>query len=133
MVVRVVLLLNQDKIIMNIDIKITNFELTDALTDFVNQKLGSLDSRVSESDGVVRCNVEIARISNHHKNGDVYKTSVDMRVGEDIYRAEVVGEDMYAVIDEVKEKMERSLLSGNKKNRSIARRAAAAFKRLIRR
>ena len=88
---------------MNIQIKNTNLELTQAISDYLYKKLSDLENLVSHHDKDALCRVEIGKTTKHHKSGDVFRAEINLRMkGENVY---VVSEreDLYAAIDEVKD------------------------------
>ena len=64
---------------MNIDIKGTHMELTEAIRDYVENKLGSISKIISgDSDPYMR--VEVGKDSDHHNKGDVFKAEAELKV-----------------------------------------------------
>ncbi len=115
---------------MKIHIQPNNFELTDTIKDFVFNKFGLL-TKVAHGDA--ECFVTLGRTTHHHKQGEVYKVSVRVRNGKDTFQIEEIHEDLYAGIDVAKDIMERTIVTGSQKKRSIFRRAALKFKQLLKR
>ncbi len=116
---------------MKITIQPNNFELTNTIQDFVFSKFGLLTKIIHGEHA--ECHITLGRTNNHHKQGDVYKVSVRVKNGKDVFQIEEVHEDLYAGIDIAKDTMERTLVSGSQKRRSIFRRAASRFKQLLKR
>lgn len=114
---------------MKINIQLNNFELTDTIKNFVFDKFQILTKVLHEDNA--ECLVAIGRTNNHHKNGEVYKVSVRVKNGKNIFQIEETNEDLYAAIDVAKDLMERSIVTGSQKRRSIFRRAAVKFKQLL--
>ncbi|MBU0732243.1 ribosome-associated translation inhibitor RaiA [Patescibacteria group bacterium] len=82
-----------------------NIEITGAIEKYIDEKIGSLDKL---NMNVIECRVELDK-NTHHKKGEVYKVTVNMKVPGDLIRAEHVDIDVYAAIDLVKEDAERQL------------------------
>lgn len=116
---------------MNIQIQTINLEMTDALRDFVYLKFSNITRIISDSS--VLCTVDLERTTNHHKQGEVYKVFARIRTSKDVFQIENTGEDLYAAIDLTKDDMERLIVNNSKKERSLFRRAAARFKKMIQR
>src|SRR3989304_9407984 len=81
---------------MKIDIKATNLEITPALAEFIDEKIGSLDKFIrggaKGGDGergtyLVEAYVEVARDTKHHKHGEVFKAEVNLKIGGGVLRA----------------------------------------------
>jgi putative sigma-54 modulation protein len=98
---------------MNYTIRGANLELTDALKDYVQKKLGRLERYFEApptSDAIVT--LRVVR--------DVQNVEVTIPLPGVLLRAEVRGTDMYASIDLVTEKLERQIRKNKTKaNRKI--------------
>lgn len=90
---------------MQIIIKATQLELTDALNQYVEERIKSLEKYIGrfEEQGEAIARVELARTTQHHRNGDVYNVEVNLQLNGDVIRAARDGEEMYATIDEIKD------------------------------
>jgi len=93
---------------MNIIIKGTNLELHNDLKDYVNKKIGGLKKFVkikddSKSRDSIVARVELARTTRHHNQGDIYKAEVNLQLPRKMIRCVVEGDDIYKVIDSVKD------------------------------
>jgi ribosomal subunit interface protein len=115
---------------MKINIQPNNFEVTPPIRDFVFTKFGLLTKIIHGNNA--ECLVILGRTNNHHKQGEIYKVSVRVKNGKDIFQIEETHEDLYAGIDVAKDMIERAIVSGSQKKRSIFRRAALRFKKLLR-
>lgn len=91
--------------IMKINIKATKLELTPAITEYVNMKVGSLERFVKkfEEKGEIEAIVEIARTTRHHNRGNVYYAETNLNLKGTILRAEYIDEDIRAAIDKMKD------------------------------
>lgn len=115
---------------MNINIKTTTISLTPAISDYVDKKLVPV-KQFLEGDTTVQCDIELAKTSNHHRQGDIFKAEVHIvGKGIDIY-ASVEKEDLYAAIDEVKDEVLGQLKSQKDKRKSMVRRGGAQVKEII--
>jgi len=90
---------------MQIIIKATQLELTDALNQYVEDRIKSLEKYIGrfETQGETVARVELAHTTQHHRNGVVFNVEVNLHMNGDVIRAARDGEDMYATIDEVKD------------------------------
>ena len=97
---------------MNIIIKTKNLELTPALKDWVDDKIGGLSKFVKrfEEKGEILCEVEIARTSNHHHKGDVHYAEVNLRLPNKLFRASVDDADARVAIDRARDMLHRDLM-----------------------
>ena len=95
---------------MKIDIEATDFELTESLRDYIEEKIGKLGKFLKSFDeGSVSARVEVGRVSKHHKSGDVYRAEANVRFPGGLIRAEHVGDDVRVAINKVKDKLKREI------------------------
>jgi len=115
---------------MNIQIQTSDLDATDAIRDFVLEKFGHLTKVVNDPDAL--CTVTLKRVTNHQKQGEVYKVLVHLRTVKSVFQIEEISEDLYAGVDMAKDSTERAVITNSKKQRTLWRRAAAQFKKLLR-
>lgn len=90
---------------MNIQIKGTNLELTDALKQYVNEKIGHLEHYSQE---ILGARVEL-ETSTHHQKG-FFRCEVNLDLPHmQVMRAEMIDADLYAAIDLVVPKLKVEL------------------------
>lgn len=96
---------------MNIITKSTNLDLTPALNEYLEMKIGSLSKFLSRYDkeGVVEIKVELARTTNHHHKGDVFMAEADVRLPGKILRADAEAEDIRSAIDLLENKLAKQI------------------------
>jgi ribosomal subunit interface protein len=115
---------------MNINIKTTGISLTPSISDYVEKRLRPIE-KLLQDDSTVQCDVELAKTTNHHRHGDIFKAEVHI-VGKDMdIFATVEKEDMYAAIDLVQEEVIRQIKSRKEKRQSLIRRGGAQVKEII--
>lgn len=116
---------------INIKTRSANFELTDAISDYVTKKLSSLEKFVGGA-GEVLCEVELARTTKHHNSGDIFKAEVNMFVPGAPQVYSVAEEaDLYTAIDVVRDEVERKLVSNKDKKETLFRRGAQKVKNIL--
>jgi putative sigma-54 modulation protein len=92
---------------MQIKIKGTNMELTEAIKDYVNDKIGSL---AKYFDGILEARVDVGVTTKHHQKGNIYRAEVNLEVPQKhVLRAEAERDDLYVAINEVKEELQRQI------------------------
>ncbi len=103
---------------MKINIKGVNLELTPAINTYIEDRINGLEKFISGDDlkqwdeknqAAVEADVEIARTTNHHRQGDVYRAEVNIKVPGRIIRAEAEEWDMRVAIDRVKDQLQIEL------------------------
>ena len=115
---------------MNIQIKTTTLSLTPAISEYVEKKLSSV-AKFFENDSTVKCNVELAKTTNNHNKGDIFKAEVHIVAKDKNIYASVEKEDLYVAIDLVKDDVVREITNSNAKKRSLLRKGGAKIKNLI--
>jgi putative sigma-54 modulation protein len=100
---------------MQIDIKGTNMELTQAIKDYVNDKIGGLEKFF---DQILEARVEVGLTTKHHQKGNIFRAEANLEVPQKhIIRAEAEKEDLYMAINEVKEELQIQLKKYKEKMR----------------
>lgn len=93
---------------MKISIKATKLELTSAINEYIEQKIGSLGKFVKNFDreGAVEIKIEIARTTKHHNKGPVYMAEANLRLPGKVLRAEHTDWNIRRSIDEIKDELQ---------------------------
>jgi len=116
---------------MNINIKATGIELTEAIRSYVDKKISSLEKYLDKKESVVT-QVEVGKSSRHHKGGDVFRAEVKISGGGlDIY-AVSEAEDLYAAIDLVQAEVARELVSTRGRHIHMLRKGQRMIKNMMR-
>lgn len=115
---------------MNINIKATGISLTPAISEYINKKISTLDKFYREEEDIT-INVEVGKTTRHHKSGDIFKAEVHIRSRGNEYYAVSEMENLYAAIDEVKDKIVYELTSKRKRTMHLFRKGGAQIKKLI--
>lgn len=115
---------------MNINIKTTNVTLTAPITDYVNKRLKKI-SKLLEDDTTAQCDMELARTTEHHQKGPIFKAEIHIvALNKNLY-ATAEREDLYAAIDGVRDEILRELKENKEKNISFIRRGGARVKAMV--
>lgn len=115
---------------MRTTIKGAGIELTPALTNYVDEKLSTLDKLVANF-GNVLASVEIGKETNHHKTGNWFFAEVNLKLDGKILRNVAEEADLYAAIDKVKDGIAEELRSYEKKKKSVFLRGARVIKNIF--
>ena len=87
---------------MDIIIRGDKMQITDAMKDYINEKLGKLEKYLENSDAV-RANV-IVKVKNHEQT-----VEITIPLKSFILRSEETKEDFYAAVDKTIDKLERQV------------------------
>jgi len=90
---------------MKINITVKNLELSPAIKERIEKKMGSLDKFMKkwEEEGSVELNFDAGRTTKHHHKGNVYYAEANLKIPGNMIRVRKTNEDLHAAIDEVKE------------------------------
>lgn len=114
-------------------IKATNTTLTEAITDYVNEKLGkSVLEKFAGSYEILGVEVDIGKTTGHHNNGEIYRAEVNVAVKGKVLRAVSDKEDLYAAIDDVRDEIINVLKGTKTKKETLWKRGARNIKKILR-
>lgn len=114
---------------MNINIKATNIELTDAINDYINKRLSPISK--FEKKGKILSRVEVGRTTNHHKKGDVFRAEIFIEINGTEFYAFSEKDDLYAAIDEAKEDLSRQVINNKDRKQTLFKRGASSVKKML--
>lgn len=104
--------------------------MTPALSSYVEDKLSLLDKLVESFDGVL-ADVEIGKITNHHKTGNWFFAEVNLKFKGQIIRKVTEESDLYAAIDKMKDGLAEELRKYHRKQSSLLKKGGRVFKKLF--
>lgn len=114
---------------MKINIKATNIELTEAINDYINKKIESLNKFLNQDN----CNiyVEVGKTTKHHNKGEYFRAEFNIdKEGTNFYSSSEK-EDLYASIDEARDKIFRDLTKRKDRRMTLYKRGATSVKKMF--
>lgn len=118
---------------MNINIKTTGVEMTDAIAQYVTEKVESVGKFLRPEDAAnATVQVEIGKTTNHHQTGAHFRAEVNLNAHGAFFRAVSEQEDLYAAIDDMKDELAREIKGKKDKDKTLVRRGGAMLKNLMR-
>jgi ribosomal subunit interface protein len=115
---------------MNIQIKATNLELTPAIRSYIEKRAASFEKNTQTEEA--RLEVEVGKMSEHHKSGDVYRAEMHLYLGKQRFYVTAETSDLYAAIDKVRDELVREMRSDKAKRVHLLRRGGQKIKDIIR-
>lgn len=109
---------------MNIAIKATHLDLTPAIKEYVEEKIGHLEKFIVAQEA----HIELARDTHHH-TGLVFRADINLMVGNKIMHAGSEAEDAYSAIDLLIPKLKEQIGKFKDKRQTMQRRGARSAKR----
>jgi len=85
---------------MNIAIKASGMEMTDAINQYAEDKIVSLDEYF---EGIVSADVTVGSRGNHHNKGKIFFAAANLHVPGHDLRVEKDAENLYKAIDKVRD------------------------------
>jgi putative sigma-54 modulation protein len=109
---------------MKIILHAKNLELTPAIRDYVDEKIGSIAKFLNEpNEDLIEARVEVSRPSRHHHEGDVFYAEVNLKMGKNLMRATYEHNDPHVAIDRVRDEIERQIKKFKEKRSEKERRS----------
>jgi len=115
---------------MNIKIKTTGISLTPAISEYADKRIEKVTKMIGGDPSFI-CDVELAKTTAHHKNGDIFRAEIHIvGKGKDLY-ASAEDQDLYAAIDAMRDEIIRELRASKGKSLSFVRRGGAQVKAMM--
>jgi putative sigma-54 modulation protein len=114
---------------MNINIKATNMELTPAIKEYVEKRVAGIEKFLTNADAFVH--VEVGKTTNHHKQGNIFKAELAIRMTGVNAFALAESSDLYAAIDEAREQLVQELTHMKDRKQTLFKRGAISVKKLL--
>ncbi len=116
---------------MNINIKATNIELTEAIDSYVRARLEGLD-KFKKPEEEMQVFVEVGKTSNHHKQGDYYRAEFNIDISGKKFYTFSEKSDLYQSIDDAKKEILRQIKNNKGRRRELMKKGAMAIKKMLR-
>lgn len=114
---------------MNINIKATNMELTNSIEEYVKKRVESASKFLNNQGAIVY--VEVGKTTNHHKNGEFYKTEIKVNIPRGNFFAMAETDDLYSSIDMAKSEIVRELTTNKDRASTLFKRGARSVKKML--
>ncbi|MFA5083969.1 MAG: ribosome-associated translation inhibitor RaiA [Candidatus Paceibacterota bacterium] len=103
---------------MKITIKATNMDLTPALSQYIEEKVGSLAKFIKnyEIDSEIQARVEVGRSTRHHHSGNVFRAEVNLDLPKKILRSVAEKEDIRVAINRARDELQQEIKKRNQKS-----------------
>lgn len=99
---------------MQIQIKATKIELTDAIRDYIQKKVDMLEKYLGDAQ-VINCHFEVGLAVGGQHSGEIYRAEMNLSLPGKLLRVEKTEEDLYKAIDKVKDHLEREIVDYKEK------------------
>jgi putative sigma-54 modulation protein len=102
---------------MKLRIKATKLELTDAIRDYIQEKMDMSEKYLGDTP-VTNCDFEVERIIGGQNKGEVFRAEVNLEVPHELLRVEKSEADLYKAIDKVKDHLDEVIVRYKEKARA---------------
>lgn len=118
---------------MDIRVKSTDFDLTDEVSKYLDERIAAIEKMMGGDADVTRCEVEVGRDAGRPRHGaNIYFAEFHVIYPHGSVRATNHSESVSGAIDDAKEEVIRQLRRERKAHVRMWRRSGSAFKRLLR-
>lgn len=114
---------------MNIIIKGSHIEITEAISEYLDKKLQGIEKFL---DVDAKVEADLGKTTNHHKHGDIFRAELNITNKGEYTRVVEESEDLYSAIDKVKDEAFIVLGSKKDKKRSLFKKGALKIKNIFR-
>jgi len=115
---------------MNIKVKTTGISLTPNISEYADKRLEKITKMIGGDPSFI-CDVELAKTTEHHKNGDIFRAEIHIvGKGKDLY-ASAEDSDLFAAIDAMRDEIIRELRASKGKRLSFIRRGGTQVKAMM--
>lgn len=84
-------------------------ELTDAISDAIEKKMANLDKYLANLGTPQELRIVVGKTTQRQNKGNIFKAEADLVIPGHTIHAEVVGEDLYAAVDTLKDELKNLL------------------------
>ena len=99
---------------MKFQIKATKIELTDAIKQYVQEKVDMLEKYLGDMQ-ILNCDVEVGMAVGGQQHGSIFRAEINISVPGHMFRVEKTEKDLYKAIDKVKDHLVRSIVEHKEK------------------
>ena len=69
------------------NIKATNIELTQEISDYLDKRLQSIEKLIDPNDTSAIFDVEVGKTTNHHQTGSIFRAEINLHIALKQFRA----------------------------------------------
>lgn len=121
---------------MQINLQTKGIELTEAIEDYVRKRVTNLEKllvKIETEGGEALVHFEVGQSTKHHKSGAIFHSDCRVNINGKEFYASADGEDLYAVIDEVKDSLFREINKNKDRKQTLFKRGATSVKKMMKR
>ena len=119
---------------MNINLQGKNFELTEAIKDYVLKRVTNLEkllSTIEAGGGEVLVNFEVGKSTKHHKTGVVFHSDCLININGKEFYSSSDKEDLYQAVDEIRTNLFNDIRKNKDRKQTLFKRGASSVKKMM--
>lgn len=119
---------------MQINLQGKNFEITEAVRDYVLKRVTNLEkilSSIEATGGDIMVDFEVGKSTKHHKSGTVFHADCLINIKGKEFYASADKEDIYQAIDEIKENLFNDIQKNKDRRQTLFKRGATSVKKML--
>jgi ribosomal subunit interface protein len=117
---------------MDLRIKTTDYEMPREVSDYLDDKIDSIQKLLAGDAETARCEVELGRHVGSSQQGDVWRAEIIVHRNGMRHVASATGESVNAAIDVAKDEILQQLRKSKGRSFALAKRMGARLKRMAR-
>lgn len=112
-------------------LKGTGLTLSPAIDSAVDKVIDSLNKYVDPTDTSAIAEIEVAKTTNHHRSGDIFRAEINFHSRIGSLRAEAEKEDLYIALTAAKDEIVEALRSKKSKRIDFVRKSGIKLKNML--
>lgn len=117
---------------MRLQVKASNLSLSPEIEGYIHKKVQGLERLVPSGDTSAVLSVEVAKTTEHHRAGDIFRAEFDLHIAGKHIRADAEASDIFSALDIAKDEALQALRSHKDKRETRFRRFARRMKDVLR-
>lgn len=111
-------------------LKATGIELTDAIKDYTEKKVDSLQ-RIIPKETEALAEIEVGKTTSHHHKGEIFRAEINLTFGREQFRAVALESDLYAAVDKMKDEIVGEVKRSRRKGIHLLKRGHQKIKNML--
>ncbi|MEK7589902.1 MAG: ribosome-associated translation inhibitor RaiA [Patescibacteria group bacterium] len=110
------------------NIKATNIELTQEISDYLDKRLQSIEKLIDPNDTSAIFDVEVGKTTNHHQTGSIFRAEINLHIALKQFRATSEEETLFNAIDKAEKEIVNEVRRAKGKKQRLLRKGGNAIK-----
>ncbi len=116
----------------NLTIHCKDFDLTDAIKNYLTEKLSHLLRYLHHNEDDISFNCRLGKVANSKEKGKIYYVEISIHTPDKNYGSRIEAENTYEAIDLIKDDLASNITHHKDKMRTLNKKMAQEFKEELR-